>query len=79
MLPETEIETHIKYKPEKFNLINFVSNSPTVENNSIICIHSNISFHHLVLFLLIIKLEDKFWPPAAVVVNVQSLLHANSK
>ena len=23
------------------------------------------------------KLEDKFWPPAAVVVNVQSLLHAS--
>ena len=25
------------------------------------------------------KLEDKFWPPAAVAVNVQSLLHANSR
>ena len=24
-------------------------------------------------------LEDKFWPPAAVAVNVQSLLHANSR
>ena len=25
------------------------------------------------------ELEDKFWPPAAVAVNVQSLLHANSR
>ena len=25
------------------------------------------------------KLEDKFWPPAAIAVNVQSLLHANSR
>ena len=24
-------------------------------------------------------LKDKFWPPAAVAVNVQSLLHANSR
>ena len=27
----------------------------------------------------LILLEDKFWPPAAVAVNVQSLLHANSR
>ena len=27
----------------------------------------------------ILELEDKFWPPAAVVVNVQSLLYANSR
>ena len=25
------------------------------------------------------RLEDKFWPPAAVAVNVQSLLHANTR
>ena len=25
------------------------------------------------------ELEDKFWPQAAVAVNVQSLLHANSR
>ena len=36
---------------------------------------------HLEILLSILKyeLEDKFWPPAAVAVNVQSLLHANSR
>ena len=42
-----------------------------ITNNTSIIIH----FYEALLNTL----EDKFWPPAAVAVNVQSLLHANSR